>query len=57
MCLNLTTQDGLPDEADDFDDFRVRSIDLVKDVEFVVGATNIVVQVRVNSDLKRVEYH
>ena len=39
----------MPDEADDFEDFRARSIDLVKDVEFVVGATNIVVQVRVLS--------
>lgn len=57
MYLNLTTQDGLPDEADDFDDFRVRSIDLVKDVEFVVGATNIVVQVGESTfDLNTMEF-
>lgn len=44
LCQYESSQDGLPDEADDFDDFRVRSVDLVKDVEFIVGAANIIVQ-------------
>lgn len=38
-------QVGIPDEADDFEDYRDRSTELVRDVEFVVGATNVFHQV------------
>jgi transportin-3 len=39
-CQYDSSMESLPDEADDFDDFRARSAELVRDIVFVVGATD-----------------
>lgn len=36
--LVLTRQEGIPEDTDDFGEFRMRVSDLVKDVIFLVGS-------------------
>lgn len=36
--VGLTVQDGIPEDTDDFGEFRMRVSDLVKDVIFLVGS-------------------
>lgn len=44
LCQYESTMEGLPEDSNDFEEFRRQSVDLVKDVEFVAGATAIVIQ-------------
>lgn len=39
-------QEGIPDENDDFGEFRLRVSELIKDVVFVVGSSQCFTQVR-----------
>jgi hypothetical protein len=42
----MIVQETLPEETDDFDDFRLHSAELIHDIVFVVGATDAFYQVR-----------
>jgi hypothetical protein len=44
-CYCLNAQETLPEETDDFDDFRLHSAELIHDIIFVVGATDAFYQV------------
>lgn len=37
-CFVFTQQEGIPEDTDDFGEFRMRVSDLVKDVIFLVGS-------------------
>jgi len=39
-CQYDATMESLPDEADDFDEFRTRSAELIRDSVFIVGASD-----------------
>lgn len=39
-------QEGIPDENDDFGEFRLRVSELIKDVVFIVGSSQCFTQVR-----------
>lgn len=43
--LFLTIQEGVPEDTDDFGEFRMRVSDLVKDVIFLVGSMECFAQV------------
>lgn len=45
LCLGFA-QEGVPEETDDFGEFRMRVSDLVKDVIFLVGSMECFSQVR-----------
>lgn len=38
-------QDGLPDENDDFEEFRDQSVELIKDIKSVISSVSIMAQV------------
>lgn len=40
-------QEGIPDENDDFGEFRLRVSELIKDVVFIVGSSQCFTQVRI----------
>jgi len=42
----LEVQESLPDDVDDFEEFRVRSVELVRDIVFIVGAADVFYQAR-----------
>jgi len=42
----MSLQESLPDDVDDFEDFRSRSFELVRDVVFIVGASDVFYQAR-----------
>lgn len=47
MCLFFFfLQEGIPDENDDFGEFRLRVSELIKDVVFIVGSSQCFTQVR-----------
>jgi len=48
----LSTQESLPDDVDDFEEFRTRSSELVRDVVFIVGASDVFCQVTSFSVIK-----
>jgi len=37
-------QESLPDDVDDFEEFRLRSLELVRDIVFIVGAADVFYQ-------------
>jgi len=41
LCL---FQESLPDDVDDFEEFRTRSLELVRDTVFIVGAADVFYQ-------------
>lgn len=45
LCFFLCWQDGIPEDTDDFGEFRMRVSDLVKDVIFLVGSVECFAQV------------
>jgi len=45
MNVCLWIQESLPDDVDDFEEFRTRSAELVRDIVFIVGASDIFYQV------------
>lgn len=42
-CRHL--QEGIPGKGDDFVDFRLKVVELIKDVVFIVGSTSVFAQV------------
>ena len=45
MLSNLKFQEGVPEETDDFGEFRMRVSDLVKDLIFLIGSMECFAQV------------
>lgn len=48
----FTQQDGIPEDTDDFGEFRMRVSDLVKDVIFLVGSMECFSQVTLISNTR-----
>lgn len=46
MTLCFILQQGIPDDSDEFGEFRLRVADLIKDCVFIVGSGNCFSQVR-----------
>ncbi|UYV70641.1 Trn-SR [Cordylochernes scorpioides] len=44
QCQLDTDHEGIPDERDDFCSFRLRVSDLIKDIIFIVGSSNVFIQ-------------
>lgn len=47
LITNLFLQEGIPEDGDEFVDFRSRVVELVKDVVFIVGSSTVFAQVSV----------
>ena len=45
VCFYPMLQDGIPEDGDEFVDFRSRVVELVKDVVFIVGSSSVFAQV------------
>lgn len=45
MLFDLKFQEGVPEETDDFGEFRMRVSDLVKDLIFLIGSMECFAQV------------
>ena len=43
----ITLQTSIPDERDDFSDFRANCVELLRDIIFLVGSLNCFTEVRV----------
>lgn len=44
-CVFFIFQEGIPDENDDFGEFRLRVSEIIKDVVFIVGSSQCFTQV------------